>query len=251
MDNFNYQLFSDRAIFIKNWIQNQTRQNIVVSLAFLIVIALVSILQIEIQHLQKTSQAWNEYHLHRANADLNYTYGHVQFSNNLSDRILENDKEIEALQVTNFEIKMKVDEHEQEIQGIHDFLEKQNAQNISEFVENSTIALRSCEEWKRQGNTTSGMYFIDPDGVGKGVDEFMVHCEFDFAASRVRKWDATTVKNWNGTYPTSKQLETMIKHYPLCLYEVFLHKFSLDNIKHKVIYWKDRYGTYYLCCRYL
>ena len=237
MDNYNYQLFSDRLVFIKNWIQNQTRQNIVVSLAFLIVIALVSILQIEIQHLQKTSQAWNEYHLHRANADLNYTYGHVQFSNNLSDRILENDKEIEALQVTNFEIKMKVDEHEQEIQGIHDFLEKQNAQNTSEFVENSTIAFQSCDEWARQGNTTSGMYFIDPDGMDNGVDEFMVHCKFDFT----KYGSMANVKNWNGTYPTLRQLETMIMYYSYCKHWFLI---SLRDLKYKAIFWKDRYGTY-------
>ena len=41
----------------------------------------------------------------------------------------------------------------------------------------SICALASCKAWLDAGNTTSGMYKIDPDGQGTGEPEFDIYCD--------------------------------------------------------------------------
>ena len=229
MDNFNYRRFGDHFDFVKAWIQERKRITNVTSLAFTALMITLITLQVEISHLATSIRDVHSYHWHRAEAEMNYTLGHVQFTNNLSDRIIQNSKEISILKT---ELKPKIDEQEEEIKDLDEFLEKNN--DNSDYYENSSIALKSCAEWRRHGKTKSGYYNIDVDGPQFGVEAMVIYCKFYMIAPRL---DKTIVKS--NEMPSLVQIEALIKFSPSCSQKIYVRRREAESH----IYWKDRHGT--------
>ena len=242
MDNFNYRRFGDHFDFVKAWIQERKRTAIVISLASTALMFTLIIQQVQISHLAAGLRVSDSYHYHRANAEMNYTLGHVEFTNNLSARIIQNSKEISMLKT---EVKPKIDEHEEEIKELDEFLEK-NIEN-SDYFENSSIALKSCAEWRRHGKTKSGYYKIDVDGPQFDVEAMVVYCEFYIIAPQL---DKTIIKS-NATFgkPSVAQIVALIEHFPSCSQNIEVHgnanpNFESTSIMKSPVYWKDRNGMF-------
>ena len=242
MDNFNYRRFGEQIDFVKAWIQERKRITVAISLAITALMITLIIQQVQISHLATMVRDVHSYHWYRAEAELNHTMGHVDFSNNLSARIIQNSNEISILKT---ELKPKIEEHEDEIRGLDEFLEKGNEN--SDYFENSSIALKSCAEWRRHGKTKSGYYNIDVDGPQFGVESFRVYCEFYMIEPQ---HDETIIKS-SGTFemPSLVQIEALIKYSGSCSQTLQFHRegVGVASIIKSHVYWKDRHGTYVHC----
>ena len=252
MDNFNYRRFGEQIDFVKAWIQERKRITVAISLAITALMITLIIQQVQISHLATMVRDVHSYHWYRAEAELNHTMGHVDFSNNLSARILQNSNEISILKT---ELKPKIEEHEDEIRGLDEFLEKGNEN--SDYFENSSIALKSCAEWREHGHVLamhgkekSGYYTIDVDGSQFGVEAMVVYCEFSDIALQLDK----TIVKLNGPFemPSLHQIEALIKYSSTCSQEIKVHGNGLPDSKRKrTIYWRDHLGTFLLSSTYV
>ena len=245
MDNFNYRRFGEQIDFVKAWIQERKRITVAISLAITALMITLIIQQVQISHLATMVRDVHSYHWYRAEAELNHTMGHVDFSNNLSARILQNSNEISILKT---ELKPKIEEHEDEIRGLDEFLEKGNEN--SDYFENSSIALKSCAEWREHGKETSGYYTIDVDGSQFGVEAMVVYCEFSDIALQLDK----TIVKLNGPFemPSLHQIEALIKYSSTCSQEIKVHGNGLPDSKRKrTISWRDHLGTFLLSSTYV
>ena len=242
MDNFNYRRLSEQIDFVRTWVKER-KLIAIIAVSFVVLLAVVDIIQqVQLSQLTRIVFDIHSYHNHRADAELNYTLGHVNFTNNLRLRIIQNSKEISLLKT---EVKPKIDEHEEEIKELDEFLEKNNEK--SDYFENSSIALKSCAEWRRHGKTKPGYYKIDVDGPQFGAEAMIVYCEFYMITPQL---DKTIIKS-NATFekPSVAQIVALIKHSPRCSQNIEVHGNVIPNsestsIMKSPVYWKDRHGMF-------
>ena len=296
MDNFNYRRFGEQIDFVRLWIRDRKLMSLTVAcIGLLLLMDVIQQFQLHHQQIQlsnlrgqlshlkgissdlaKIVRDVHSFHKNQSEVDRKITMKHVEFSNKLSDRIIQNSNEISNLKTElkpkiyenkNFannlsariiqnsneisilktELKPKIDEHEEEIKELDEFLEKNNEK--SDYYENSSIALKSCAEWRRHGKTKSGYYKIDVDGPQSGVEAMVVFCKFYF----LPQLDETVVKsNEMFEMPSLVQIEALIQYSHSCSQMIDAKRGKADSMITPAmcpVYWKDRHGAYVHCSK--